>query len=486
MAGWYCVWKGGIINFKMTVMKILFTTLLLSACTTVFAQKQTFDIATYTAPKGWTKQATADAVVLMKEDASGTYCLITLYKSLTADGNSKGNFDAAWQALVKEQLDVEGAPEMQPVANEEGWEVQSGYGTFEKDGAKGIALLVSSTGYTKLVNILILTNTDAYEKDMTAFLESIDLKKTTTGNTGKNTNTAGNTSDPVKPAANNTSAPPVKSKFKFNTTNFDDGWMSTEQEDWVEVTKGNMKVLLHYPKEGTIFPADPDVLTAAAWNILVAPRYNDIQNYITTSITSYDRPYLGAATLTDKKTGQQVYVVLFRKGDSGWVEFIAPDKSTFIKNFTADIDAIKWDSDIGVLNAMIKMPSYNKFAIAAADFSGSWTSDFTGLQQLYNVYTGASGGMLVNQSHERFDFAAGNSYNWKLLVVNGTVGAMNYAQVKSAGKFSIPNNWQIHFTKIESGPKTYNAHFSCIKGARILWLQDAKYPNSYTQYGKIE
>ncbi|MBL7708732.1 MAG: hypothetical protein JNJ86_06645, partial [Chitinophagaceae bacterium] len=82
-------------------------------------------------------------------------------------------------------------------------------------------------------------------------------------------------------------------------------------------------------------------------------------------------------------------------------------------------------------------------------------------------------------------FGAGSTYNWKLLVVNGMVGNMKFNQVKSAGKFSVPNNWQVHFSDIEGKPQKYHAFFSCIKGARILNLLNAEYPGSgiYTQYG---
>jgi hypothetical protein len=66
------------------------------------------------------------------------------------------------------------------------------------------------------------------------------------------------------------------------------------------------------------------------------------------------------------------------------------------------------------------------------------------------------------------------------------VGNAKYAKVNSAGKFTVPNNWQIHFSKIESGAKTYNAYWSCIKGARLLHLLDANAAGSgiYTVYGK--
>jgi hypothetical protein len=445
-----------------------------------FAQQQTFDITTFTPPKGWKKQTAESAVQLSTEDAAkGTYCLITLYKSIPGKPISKENFDLAWETLVKEMVTVSSAPEMQPAVSENGWEAQSGYAPFESDGNKGIALLVTSTGFEKMVNIIILTNTDAYQTEMSAFLESITLNKPT-----------GTAKQPIKPLTNTVKPQQAsvakKDGFAFTTTNFDDGWNSLVQEDWVEVTKGNIKVLLHYPKQGTIFPADPDPLTRAAWDILVAPRYSNLKNFKTTYITSYERPYIGHGYATVNSTGKEVYVVLFRQGQTGWIEIIAPDKNSFIQYFKVDPDAIRWDSESALMNPMIQMVNYNKFAIAATDFKGTWTSDFTGVQQLYNVYTGNYAGMNINQSNQTFQFGTGNTYNWSILVVNGMVGNMKYANVKSAGKFTVLNNWQVNFSDIEGKPKKYNAFFSCIKGARLLHLQDADYPGNgmYTMFGK--
>lgn len=446
--------------------------------TIVFAQQQTFDITTYTAPKGWGRQATENSIQFSKEDAAkGNYCIIMLLKSIPGTTDAKANFDAAWQTVVKETVTVSTPPEMQPPASENGWEAQSGYAPFESDGNKGIALLVTSTGFEKMVNILVMTNTDVYEKEISDFLESVSFKK----------------QNPVanKPATNPVKNPPITTTtkqdgFAFTTTNFDDGWTGTVQEDWVEVIKGNIKVLLHYPKEGTIFPADPDPLTTAAWNILVAPRYSNLKNYKTSYISTYDRPYLGMGYATDNATGKQVFILLFRQGNTGWLEFVTPDKYSFIQQYKFDPEIIRWDSESDLLKPLVQMASYNKFAVAASDFKGTWTSDFTGVQQLYHVYTGNYAGMNINQSNQTFQFGAGNTYNWKILVVNGMVGNINYAQVKSAGKFSVLNNWQVKFSDIEGKPKIYNAYFSCIKGARLLMLLDAQYPGSgiYTVFGR--
>lgn len=442
----------------------------------LLAQKQAFDIATYSLPKGWSKQSSASAVQLSKEDPSGTYCLITLYKSLPAGDDAKKNFDASWESLAKDQLDIKADPEMQPQVTEDGWQVQSGHATFEKDEVKGIALLVSSTGYDKLVNVLILTNTDAYEKDITAFLESIDLKKPAANNTKPNT---GN----VKPPANTnnsptSSTPAIKTQFKFNTTNFDDGWNATEQEDWVEVTKGNIKVLLHYPKEGTVFAADPAPLTNAAWNILVAPHYSNLKNYRVAYISDYERGYIATGDLTDSKTGKQVFVTFFRKGNTGWIEIVTPDKNSFINEFKFDPTTVDFNTENATVAPLIKLPGYNRFAIAASDFTGTWKDNFASNTYYTNIYTGTSAGMSTYTSSQTFVFNSNQTYKWDLIMANSYGGTSKFAKADGAGTFKVLNNWQIYFSKMEGKPKTYDAYFSCVKGGRILWMNDTNYKGS--------
>ncbi len=158
--------------------KMIFLCAFCFAMASSFAQKETFDLITYTPPKAWKKQPAEGAIRFSKEDAAkGTYCMITVFKSVASPGNPKENFDMAWASLVKEMVTVSTDPEMQPAATENGWEIQSGYAPFENDDNKGVVILVTSSGFEKMMNIMILTNTDVYEKNVTAFLESIDLKK---------------------------------------------------------------------------------------------------------------------------------------------------------------------------------------------------------------------------------------------------------------------------------------------------------------------
>ena len=226
-----------------------------------------------------------------------------------------------------------------------------------------------------------------------------------------------------------------------------------------------------------------------AWNILVAPRYNSATNMDFKSSGSWEAIEFGEADMIDNATGKKVYVVLFQKnfsnGSGSYIEFIMPDKKTFEDEFGSYENAsANWGNGPGFVK-MASMANYNKFAVSAADLTGTWTSNFTGMTQYVNAYTGASAGADTHASNESFVFGANNTYKWDLVVAGGFVGSIKFQSVNASGKFNLPNNWQIYFSKIEGKPKTYDAYFSCIKGNRMLWLSDVSYPR-YSAYGKAK
>lgn len=152
---------------------------LLTVSMSLYSQTaETFDIATFRSPKGWAKQTGQDGIQFATEDkATGAFCLLTLFKSVSGLGDPKQDFDAAWQTIVKDAVNVASAPQMQPAETKDGWQITSGFASFENDGMKGAAVLVTASGFGKMVNVLILTNSDAFENQVTAFLESMSLKK---------------------------------------------------------------------------------------------------------------------------------------------------------------------------------------------------------------------------------------------------------------------------------------------------------------------
>ena len=137
-----------------------------------------FDIATFNAPAGWGKARIIDSYRISTSSTTGPeFCLITITKSMPALGNSRVNFDAAWQTLVREAVGATAAPEVAaPVDTGDGWEAVSGHSLFAKDGANGVALLATITGHSTMMNVLILTNSKIYQKEIAAFLDSVRLK----------------------------------------------------------------------------------------------------------------------------------------------------------------------------------------------------------------------------------------------------------------------------------------------------------------------
>ena len=440
-----------------------------------FAQKETFEFVSYTPPKNWKKEVKANTYTsyTITDKQKNDYCQIFIMLSTAGKGNIKKDFEMEWQNLIAKQYNLTEAPQITEPQTKyaktvgDGWQMKGGIASFVFNNAKSIAMLTTMSGYNKVVSIVTLTNNEAYIPAIQQLLGSIEMTTPTPADSKINALVV-----------------PGNGKFAFTSTNFDDGWISTVQEDWVQVTKGNIKVLIHYPNKNA--DAYNSVLLDGlknAWNILIAPKYNSATNMEFKSSGSWESIEFAEADMVEKISGKTVHVVFFKKnfsnGAGKYIEFITPDKKIFQREFgTFENASANFGTGSG-WDKMVNMVNYNKFAIAASDLRGKWTSNFTGMTQYVNAYTGANAGADTHASNENFEFGAGNTYKWDIGVASGFVGNIKFQSVKSAGKFAVVNNWQVSFTDIEGKPRTYNVQFTCIKGARILWFGD-------TGFGKQE
>lgn len=457
---------------------ILLTLLLLGNL--LLAQpSETFDLVTFTPPSGWKKNDTNKNVISysITNNATGTYCQVGIYRSTTSKGSLKADFESEWQSIIADFYKPTAKPELVPAASENGWDAQGGVAPFMFNGAQSVAMLITMSGYGRCTSIAILSNTDTYQPQIDQFLESVSLKKLEAVSNSVVTQSTSTTTPTIPPIGAKNSG------YKFTTINFDDGWTSTEQEDWVHVTKGNLTVLIHYPNEKA--DAYNSVLMDGlknAWNLLVAPKYSSASNFEFKPIQSWQSVEFAEADAVEKISGKSVHVVLFKMnystGNGRYMEFITPDKKSFEQEFGPYHDtSYGWGK-------LENMANYNRFAIAAEDLKGKWTNNFSGMTQYVNIYTGADAGATAHSSVQNFIFGEGNRYNWDISVASGMVGAQKFSGAKSTGIFTMNGNWQIKFSDMEGKPKTYDAYFSCIKGARILCLADTSYPG-YTNYVRV-
>ena len=184
------------------------------------------------------------AVYAITNNSKGTYGQVAIYKSTTSKGNLQADFESEWQTLIANSYKPATKPELVPAASENGWEAQGGVAPFTFNNGQSIAMLITMSGFGRCTSIVILTNTEDYQQQIEKFLESVTMKKLEPTTSQVVTPVTSATSQPIAPVVAAKS-----SGYKFNTINFDDGWTSTEQEDWVQVVKGNITVLIHYPNK---------------------------------------------------------------------------------------------------------------------------------------------------------------------------------------------------------------------------------------------
>jgi hypothetical protein len=444
--------------------KLLIMGICCTLAVTSLAQKETYDLVTYTPPNGWKKDVKENTYTsyIMTNNKKNTWCQVHIMLSVPSKGSLQQDFESEWQSLVVSPYHVKEPPRLTEPTMENGWQVKGGTAPFMFNNNNAIVMMTTMSGYNKAASIVTLTNSPDYNKEIQSFLESVEMKKPTA----------------MQPSQNKVPANPSgKGKFSFTTTHFDDGWTSTVQEDWVEVTKSNIRVLVHYPnKKADAYQSVVLEGLKNAWDILVAPRYSNAANFEFKPITGWQTIEFAEADMVENTTGKTVHVVLFKmnysNGTGKYVEFITTSKNAFEQEFGPYHQTTSgWEK-------MEKMANYNKFAVAASDLTGKWTSNFGGAIQYVNAATGFDAGMDTHASVENFTIGAGGSYSWDLGVASGLVGNIKFQSRKSSGKLTMTGNWKAGFSDIEGRPRAYQVYFSCIKGLRILWLDDKAFAKS--------
>lgn len=161
--------------------KIFFFAMNILLATSALAQKQVFDVLNYTMPKGWDKTEMAQGISLSaKNDGKGNYATAIILRSIATTASSNENFNNCWEKLVKTTVSVSGEPTMQQPAIEKGWNVVSGQANYTEGANKGWVTQITATGNGKVANVVIMTNTDKYQKQILEFVNSLGLNETAT------------------------------------------------------------------------------------------------------------------------------------------------------------------------------------------------------------------------------------------------------------------------------------------------------------------
>src|SRR5690349_14654868 len=109
--------------------KIFFLCFLISSATLVFAQKQTFDLVSFTAPEGWTKEEKPNVVVYTIIDKkNNTWCQIGVYKSTASKGNIEDDLQSEWNEMAVKPYGITDTMQATETQEADGWKIKTASG----------------------------------------------------------------------------------------------------------------------------------------------------------------------------------------------------------------------------------------------------------------------------------------------------------------------------------------------------------------------
>lgn len=422
--------------------------------------QENFDIVWFNAPQSWARENGNGFVSFTTIDNDARqYARILLYASLPSSGSPDKDFDTEWNQLVKSHYHPGEFTDQSATPFKNGYTAKIGVAPFKfADQNQAVVLTKLTDGKTK-ISYVFITNTQRYEKELEDFGSSLNFGDRPTVS---DVNVKQQTNMNYEQERNN---PPTKvqevnhaGRFAFHTTNFDDGWNGVQEANWVNLTKGNMQVLLHYGLDfDDAMRANP---VETCWNLLAAGGYNVNERYIFNySVLNFSYYYM-EADVTDKSSGQNLYIA-FRivplNGVAHCIEIRSPDKATFNSKFHNQ-------------ESIEKMLYYNRFAIHPDDLNGTWNSSSSSAIMLYNVYTGGNAGMNFASINDEFTFNPDGTYKSRHVGASSSYGNTSHFNDQFSGNH-IVNNWDLTLTNRRDGRNDpYHAFFEAVRGGRILHL----------------
>lgn len=434
--------------------QILIFALILRA-TATYSQIKQFDIVNYLPPIGWTLTSQTENVIQFSKVEGADWAQINIYKSVKSKGTNEIDFENEWTELIANPFKVTNKPVKSKSENfNKDWKKMSGTGIWEMNGVPVTTTVTTFTKGNTCISITCNISKPKYLEEYKKFIKKIQL----TTNNGDGAKTK-------EDAPNNSTA------YQFSKTNFDDGWVSIANDNWVEVSKGAIKVLIHYPnKQADSYNSVLKESDYTAWNILVAPKYKNLQNIVWKTIQSWQSISFMEADGTEISSGKNVHIVLFKKhysnGTGRYLEFITNSKSEYEKEFGSyHNDELGWEKPAN-------MQYRNKFPIAQEDLIGTWsTTDYTSISYYY-INGGGLAGTNATTTADKFTFSADNNYQSQHSGASGMVGNMKFSNVVYKGKTSV-SNWSISLTnRFEGATEKYNVYFEAVKSGRALILTD--------------
>ncbi len=160
------------------------------------AQRETFDIVTYSPPKEWKKDVKKGVVNYTKVNtAAGKFCIVTMYASTVSAGDAETDFKREWKELVITPYQAEENPPTEKHTTTDGWNAIVGATLVKVDDADVYIILTVFSGFGKTFTVRSSLNDQSYTAQIDALFETMELDKTKTSGMKNNDITPTNNID---------------------------------------------------------------------------------------------------------------------------------------------------------------------------------------------------------------------------------------------------------------------------------------------------
>lgn len=155
---------------------------------TLYAQKETFDIASFKPPTGW-QRLDSNGVLAFHDTKATGFCQIYLYPSRNSTGKPATDFTNAWKDIVVRNIKTKNKPQTSTEKQPDGWTVVTGYTNVSRNGLNFTCMLVTASGFKKAMSVLVNVAGADYAAVVDQFFKDFDLDAKATAGTGTGTET---------------------------------------------------------------------------------------------------------------------------------------------------------------------------------------------------------------------------------------------------------------------------------------------------------
>jgi hypothetical protein len=407
-----------------------------------------FDPFTFTPPKGYKTERTAESVVL-KQDNGAQYCMMYLFRPRPSSGNHDSDAAADWKNHAAKHGTLQ--PSKTSTSTKYGWQVTASAGTASLKSQNFLILVTTHSRQNLTYAIVTYFNDMRFADDIAAFSNSVQI-------------------DEAPPAT----IPSGLMTMSRPRTNFDDGWVAQVRPDYVQVNKASTELRLYYVNDA-LEKARPNTVDVPEyyWAQIVARSFRASAPRKFVSV-SYPPIYFMDAAGVDPQSGKPCFIamkVIFA-GGARVVLAISPNEATHKQLFPHPND----------LDRTLTM---NRFGLAAQDLTGTWVRNSGGGVEYYNAYTGNYAGMSASSSTDEFTFNPDGTYRSIHRNASTTNSGTKFSGLDYQGRFTV-SDWELHATnRVDGKTKKFWARLEAIQNGYLLILTDSDYePLQYVLFRK--